>query len=262
MLVKFLSLPTFLLCFITIILSVSISVGVLILRRRRIHWESFKENHEVGGFLFNALGLIYAVLVAFVVYATWSDYEDINTVCDKEANVIQNLYFDCEGLPKESQAEIKKDLIEYLEMIVNDDWPLLAKGKTNPESRDKLVEIWRNFNNIEDPGTEKQKIFFGESLDKLNDITELRRLRILGAQNHIPAIIWTVILIGAMTSVGFSLFFGTRSFVIQATMTSLFAMTNAIVILMILALDHPFTGEIKISTDAYEQVLKLLKNSM
>lgn len=262
MLIKFLSLPTFLMCFITIIVSAGISVGVLILRRRRIHWETFKENHEVGGFLFNALGLIYAVLVAFVVYATWSDYEDINTVCDKEANVIQNLYFDCEGLPKESQAEIKKDLIEYLEMIVNDDWPLLAKGKTNPESRAKLVEIWRNFNNMEDLGTEKQKIYFGESLNKLNDITELRRLRILGAQSHIPVIIWTVILIGALTSMGFSLFFGTRSFGIQATMTSLFAMTNAIVILMILALDHPFTGEIKISTDAYEQVVKLLKNIM
>ena len=111
MLIKFLSLPTFLLCLITIIVSAGISVGVLILRRRRIHWETFKENHEVGGFLFNALGLIYAVLVAFVVYATWSDYEDLYTVCDKEADIIQNLYLDCEGLPKESQAEIKKDLI-------------------------------------------------------------------------------------------------------------------------------------------------------
>ncbi len=249
-------------CFITIIVTAGISVGVLILRRRRIHWETFKENHEVGGFLFNALGLIYAVLLAFVVYATWSDYEEVNTVCDKEANIIQNLYLDCEGLPEENQSEIKKDLTEYLEMIVRDDWPLLAKGKTNQESREKLIEIWKNFNSIENPATEKEKIYLGESLDKLNEITELRRLRNLGAQNHIPVIIWTVIFIGAMTSVGFSLFFGTRSFVIQATMTSLFAMTNAIIILMILALDYPFTGEIKISTNVYEQVLLFIKNGM
>ena len=83
----------------------------------------------------------------------------------------------------------------------------------------------------------------------------------LSAQSHIPVIIWTVILIGALTSVGFSLFFGTRSFIIQAAMTSLFAMTNAIVILMIIALDHPSTGDIKISTEAYEQVLLYLKSS-
>ncbi len=262
MLIKFLTLPTFLLCLITIVVSAGVSVGLLILRRRRIHWESFKDNHEVGGFLFNALGLIYAVLVAFVVYATWSDYEASAAVCDREADVIQSLYFDCEGLPPESQAEIKKDIIEYLEMIVKEDWPELAKGETNPASREKLIEIWRNFNNINDLGNEKQKIYFGEALNKLNDITELRRQRILGAENHIPVIIWTVIIIGALTSVGFSLFFGTRSFAIQATMTSLFAMTNAIVILMILALDHPFTGDIKISTEAYEQVIMYLKNSL
>jgi len=260
MLIKFLSLPTYLLCLITIVISVGISVGVLIIRRRRIHWESFKDNHEVGGFLFNALGLIYAVLVAFVVYATWSDYEVSGSACDREADIIQNLYFDCDGLPQESQAEIKKDILDYLEMIVRDDWPLLGEGKTNPESREKLIEIWRNFNNINNLGNEKQKVYFSEALNKLNDITELRRQRILGAQNHIPVIIWTVIIIGALTSVGFSLFFGTRSFAIQAAMTGLFAMTNAIVILMILALDHPFTGDIKISTDAYEQVLLFLKS--
>lgn len=261
MLIKFLSLPTYLMCLITIVISVGLSVGVLIIRRRRIHWESFKDNHEVGGFLFNALGLIYAVLVAFVVYATWSDYEASGSVCDREADIIQNLYLDCSGLPPESQAEIKKDILEYLEMIVKDDWPLLAHGKVNPVSREKLIEIWKNFNNINDLGIEKQKIYFGEALNKLNDITELRRLRILSAQSHIPVIIWTVILIGALTSVGFSLFFGTRSFIIQAAMTSLFAMTNAIVILMIIALDHPFTGDIKISTEAYEQVLLYLKSS-
>ena len=261
MLIKFLSLPTSLMCLITIVISVGLSVGVLIIRRRRIHWESFKDNHEVGGFLFNALGLIYAVLVAFVVYATWSDYEASGSVCDREADIIQNLYLDCSGLPPESQAEIKKDILEYLEMIVKDDWPLLAHGKVNPVSREKLIEIWKNFNNINNLGIEKQKIYFGEALNKLNDITELRRLRILSAQSHIPVIIWTVILIGALTSVGFSLFFGTRSFIIQAAMTSLFAMTNAIVILMIIALDHPFTGDIKISTEAYEQVLLYLKSS-
>jgi ABC-type multidrug transport system fused ATPase/permease subunit len=261
MLIKFLSLPTYLMCLITIVISVGLSVGVLIIRRRRIHWESFKDNHEVGGFLFNALGLIYAVLVAFVVYATWSDYEASGSVCDREADIIQNLYLDCAGLPPESQAEIKKDILEYLEMIVKDDWPLLAQGKGNPVSREKLIEIWKNFNNINDLGNEKQKIYFGEALNKLNDITELRRLRILSAQSHIPVIIWTVILIGALTSVGFSLFFGTRSFIIQAAMTSLFAMTNAIVILMIIALDHPFTGDIKISSEAYEQVLLYLKSS-
>ncbi len=45
-------------------------------------------------------------------------------------------------------------------------------------------------------------------------------------------------------------------------MTTLFAMTNIIVILMILALDHPFTGDIKVSSDAFEQIYKYLLEEM
>lgn len=259
MIYNFLNLPTFLLYLITILLSAGASVIALLIIRKNLSWESFKENHEVGGFLFNALGLIYAVLLAFVVYATWNDYNESTGVVDKEADVLQSLYFDSEGLPDENKEIIKEDIIQYIEMIINEDWPLLAKGETNPRSKEKLIELWKNYNKI-NLVTDKQIAFFGESLNKLNDVTELRRLRILSSQNHIPGIIWAVILIGAITSVGFSLFFGTKNLVIQATMTSLFAMTNAIVIIMILALDHPFTGDIKISSDAFQQILIYLNN--
>ena len=262
MLYDFLNLPTFLLCLITIVVSAGLSIAALFIIRKNLSWESFKENHEVGGYLFNALGLIYAVLIAFVVYATWGDYNESSSVCDKEADVIQSLYLDCEGLPEYAEAGMKKDIFEYLEMIIKDDWPLLVRGETNPHSREKLLSIWKRFNNIENLNTEKEKIFYGEVLNKLNDITELRRQRILSAQNHIPAVIWTVILIGALTSIGFSLFFGTKSHLIQAAMTSLFAITNAIVILLILALDHPFTGDIGISSDVYEQILIYLKSGL
>lgn len=258
MIIDFLSLPTFLMCALTIFIGAGISVIALLIVRKKIHWESFKENHEVGGFLFNALGLIYAVLIAFVVFATWEDYNEARQYCDNEADVIQSLYLNTEGLPEENQEELREKIIDYLKMVINEDWPLLAKGESNSNSRHKLVEIWRAYNNIDSLKTDKEKIFFTESLSKLNDVTEYRRQRIMSSENHIPAVIWTVIILGALTSIGFSLFFGTRSHIIQATMTSLFAMTNAIVILMILALDHPFTGDIKITSDAFEQILQYL----
>lgn len=255
-----LSLPAVLMCSLAILLGIVISVVALYVIRKKLHWESFKENHEVGGFLFNALGLIYAVLIAFVVYATWEDYNSAREYCDYEADVLQSLYLNIEGLPAEYQEPIRNDIIEYMRMIIEVDWPLLSEGKENPASRQKLIDIWQAYNSVDSMRSDKEKIFFTESLSKLNDVTEYRRQRILSSQNHIPFVIWIVIIIGALTSIGFSLFFGTRSFLIQATMTSLFTMTNIIVILMILALDHPFTGDIKVSSDVFEQILKYLLN--
>ena len=257
-----LSLPSFLMISFAILAGAGFSITALYIIRKKLHWESFKENHEVGGFLFNALGLIYAVLIAFVVYATWEDYNAAREFCDNEADVMQNLYLDTEGLPEEIQPVLRKKIIEYMKAVIDEDWPLLAKGEDNPHSRHMLIDIWKTYSSIDSLISSKEQIFFSESLDKLNSVTEYRRQRILSSQNHIPVIVWTVIIIGALTSIGFSLFFGTRSFVIQATMTSLFAMTNIVVILMILALDHPFVGDIKVSSDAYEQILKYLLNEI
>lgn len=255
-----LSLPSFLMISFAILAGAGISIAALYFIRKKLHWESFKENHEVGGFLFNALGLIYAVLIAFVVFATWEDYNTAKEYCDNEADVLQSLYLNSEGLPEEYQPAIRKKILEYMKMIIEEDWPMLAKGEENPNSRNKLIDIWRTYNSIDSFKSDKEQIFFTESLDKLNSVTEFRRQRYLSSQNHIPVVVWTVIIIGALTSIGFSLFFGTRSFAVQAAMTSLFAMTNIIVILMILALDHPFIGDIKVSSDVYEQILNYLLN--
>ncbi len=256
----FLSLPTFVMCLVAVIVSSGISIIALFIVRKNLNWESFQENHEVGGFLFNALGLIYAVLIAFVVFATWEEYEDAKVVCDNEANTLQDLYLNSEGLPEESQPEVREKILEYLRSVINEDWPMLSKDESNPASKKILVDLWKLYSRIDSLKDDKQGIYLSESLTRLNEVTDYRRMRIMSSQNHIPAIIWTVIIIGALTSIGFSLFFGTRNLIVQATMTSLFAMTNAIVIVMLLALDHPFTGDLRISSEPYEYILNYIQN--
>ncbi len=256
----FLNLPTFLMCAIAMLLSAGISVLALIIIRKKSDWETFRDNHEVGGFLFNGLGLIYAVLIAFVVYATWGDYNSAQDNCDQEANMMQDLFLNSEALPAQLQNPIREKILEYLTRVINEDWPLLSVGLDNPSSKKSLIELWRIYMGMTGFENEKQKIVFEESVTRLNNVTDFRRMRILSSQSHIPAIIWAVIIIGALTSIGFSLFFGTKSLVVQATMTSLFAMTNAVILVLILALDHPFTGDIRIRSIPYESIYYFLKN--
>jgi hypothetical protein len=259
MLNYFLNLPIFTMCVIIILFSAVFSLIALLIIRKKLNPESIQENHEVGGFLFNALGLIYAVLVAFVVFATWDDYEAAQVNCDNEANTLQDIFLNSEGLPPSHQQGIKEKVVEYMESVINEDWPLLSEDKENEKSRLILLDMWKIYMSMDTLEDQKQSIFLTESLNRLNELTDYRRLRILSSQNHIPTIIWTVIIAGALTSVLFSLFFITKSFVAHVTMTSLFVMTNAIIMLLILNLDHPFTGDSKIKPEAFEQVLSYLK---
>lgn len=260
MLNSFLELPVFLVFLITVIIGTGFSFLALMLIRRHFDWESFKENHEVGGFLFNALGLIYAALIAFVVFATWEEYNDSLENFEMEANMLQGLYLLSKGLPEEYQPVLKSEILAYIEDVKNNDWPLLDQGMENPSSGERLLKIWKIYESMDEQMDEKQYILLQESIYRLNDLTDYRRLRILSSQELIPAMMWAVLLVGAMTSIGFSLFFGTKSFLLQAAMTSLFVITNILIILLILNLDNPFSGDVKIQPDAFRDIVKFIEN--
>lgn len=255
----FLSLPTILLCLIAVFVSAGLSIIALVFIRKRFKWQFFKDNHEVAGFLFNALGLIYAVLVAFVAYSAWTDYDEAKHNAEQEANQIHDLFLISRGLPDVYHRPITETLMHYLTSVVDVEWQLLSDGKANAESKEILIDIWKIYLNVKDLKTSEQNILYTESLTKLNNLTDLRLLRIQSSQDHTPAIIWTVIIIGALTSIGFSLFFGAKSLIIQSIMTGLFAMTNALILLLVLVLDYPFSGDDKITSESFINVLEYIK---
>jgi Na+/proline symporter len=74
-----LHLPVLISVLIISAVSIVISVVGLKIVRRRFSHETLKENHEVAGFIYNAFMLIYAVLVAFVVFVSWTDYSESKT---------------------------------------------------------------------------------------------------------------------------------------------------------------------------------------
>lgn len=258
---SFLELPVYLVFLITVFIGSGFSFFALILIRRHFDWESFKENHEVGGFLFNALGLIYAALIAFVVFATWEEYNTSLENSEMEANMLQGLYMLSKGLPEEYQPIIKSEILSYIDDVIENDWPLLDEEKDNQSSRLKLFQIWKIYEGMDKEMDDKQYILYNESLLRLNDLTDYRRLRILSSQSPIPGIMWAVLLIGAMTSIGFSLFFGAKNFLLQAMMTSLFVITNILIILLIANLDNPFSGDVKILPDTFREISKLIESS-
>ena len=54
--------------------------------RRKYPAEVLKENHEVAAIIFNAFGLFYGVMVAFVVFVTWGGYATATKNLQMEAS--------------------------------------------------------------------------------------------------------------------------------------------------------------------------------
>ena len=88
-----------------------------------------RAHNEVAGFTIAVVGVIYAVLLAFIAVAVWEDFRKADALVQTEANLVGNLYRDTVGLPDPLATELRHTLFVYAETVVQDEWPALAEGR-------------------------------------------------------------------------------------------------------------------------------------
>jgi hypothetical protein len=255
-----LNIPTAVLGIVIVSLYVIFSIVSLYIVRAFHLPQKFKLHNDVAGFIFATLGVIYAVILAFLVIVVWQNYDGAEKNATREANYIASVYRDTRPMPASFRNEVKKDLINYVNFIINDEWQIMSKGERSPKVQQAQDEIWRLFGSYI-PKNETQKIFFAESVNKLNDSCEMRRMRLLQAHSGIHPILYFVLIAGGIITVAFTLFFGTENFVAQLIMTSMLAAMIAIALFTVIALDHPFIGDISVKADVFRNVLTTLMSS-
>ena len=81
----------------------SCALAGLYLVRRKYPAEVLKENHEVAAIIFNAFGLFYGVMLAFVVFVTWSGYSDATKDLQMEASEADDLFHIAQAFPEPAQ---------------------------------------------------------------------------------------------------------------------------------------------------------------
>src|SRR4029453_14382860 len=93
------------------------SLGGLYLVRRRYSAEVLKENHEVAAIIFNAFGLFYGVLVAFVVFVTWNGYDEATKNLQMEASEKLDFFHTAESFPEIPRKAIQQGLKDYISAV-------------------------------------------------------------------------------------------------------------------------------------------------
>src|SRR5881392_1866947 len=89
----------------------------LYLVRRKYSAEVLKENHEVAAIIFNAFGLFYGVLVAFVVFATWSGYDEATKNLQMEASESLDIFHTAATFPDSPKKIIQQGVKDYLAAV-------------------------------------------------------------------------------------------------------------------------------------------------
>ena len=229
--------------------------------RKKYHHELLKEHHEVAAIIFNAFGLLYAVVVAFVVFVVWSRYDDAAKNLELEANSTIDLFYVSKAFPDSINKPMRQALSEYANSIVEEEFDLMTKGEKSQKTSEALRKVSNLFINMDIKSLPNVPAY-SESFKVFNEMAQYRRLRLFAGKNSIPSVIWIVLLVGALITVTYTYFFGMRKVLPQTLMTSALTITITLILFLIFILDHPYTGSTTVNTEPMTSVAESMNKGL
>ncbi|HKQ53684.1 MAG TPA: DUF4239 domain-containing protein, partial [Pyrinomonadaceae bacterium] len=242
------------------IVGVSVLLAHLGLRlvRRVVPLPVHETQHEVGGFIIGVVGAIYAVLLAFVVVAMWDQFGEAKLAVENEANQLNDLARMAQGFDAQTQHRTLAGLQRYARTVIDEEWETMSRAQSSPKVQAVADELWQIYIGLQpQPGRETE--LYAQSLDRLNDLSDSRRLRLVMSKDDLPALIRILLWGGGLIVLAFTYFFGVKSLRAQALMTAALAGEIAFILFLIVALDNPFHGSLRVSPEPLQIVLERIQ---
>ena len=223
--------------------------------RRWVALERLRTNNEVAGFKFATVGVLYAVLLAFAVIVVWEKFAEADNGVATEAGAAATIYRLAEGLGGVQGAALDAAISGYLRSAIDDDFPSMARGRESEATTRALDAVYAGLLRFQ-PADDRGRVVMAEVLYQLDQLTQARRARIVMAGGIVPGVVWVVLFFGAFLTIGFTFFFGTENLRAQALMTGALSALIFSGLLIIIAIDRPFAGTVRVHPEALADVLQ------
>ena len=242
-------------------LAILLAVGGLALVEHLVPWQVRQRHNDVAGFIYAVLGVVYAVLLGFVTIAVWEDFELARITADSEANELAELFWLAHELPEPEGERVQQLARSYAEVVIDDEWSLMAKGQASPRAWALTDEMRSSIYGLK-PDTGAEQVLYDQGVALVHDLVDQRRLRLLEAGGGIPRLLWVALVVGGIIVVGFTYLFGLENTRSHRLMIASLAAIIALVTSTIYALDHPFAGLTRIQPHAFELVLERFEQDL
>jgi hypothetical protein len=230
--------------------------------RRFVPARKLLPHHDVAGFLVAVVGVLYAVVLGFLVVAVWSAFDSAQRNADSEAGELAEIFMTAQALPQADRARIQVACADYAFEVRDREWPMLRDGRQDGRARAMLVTIARSVawspsvaHPVPDQALReaavRQALFMS-----LHEMSMERRQRLLDADSHLPALLYLALILDGAFVLAFVFLFGVEDRTLQLVMTGLVVASIGVLFGVIVAFDHPYAGGLRVSPTAWTLVIE------
>jgi hypothetical protein len=230
--------------------------------RRLVTPESLLESQHVMGFLVSIVGVLYAVVLGFVVVTVWSSFDSIQRTADEEAGYVSDAYSYSRLLNEPERTKVGNAIAAYAVDVHDREWNALAQGTIDPRPREDLLQAFAALNAepVRPNATFAQALRSQSEHDEvqraLNGIFDHRRLRLIEARSVLPASMNVALVCGAFIVVAFVFLFGVKNAALQLSTTALVAGCIGLLLGIVVIYDAPYRGVLRVSSGPWEYVIR------
>src|SRR5215213_9361487 len=150
-------------------LFVLFAVGGLILVQRLVPMGVRQRQNDVAGFIYAVLGVAYAVLLGLMLVAVWEQWEEAKATVDDEASQLAEIYWIAHQLPQPEGRHIQELAHSYAEVVVDEEWPLMAQGEFSPKAWATIDEIRDSVQSL-NASTDDQLLLDQQALERMHGL--------------------------------------------------------------------------------------------
>jgi hypothetical protein len=208
---------------------------------RKVRIDALRRHHEIGSAVFLQMGVVFAVLLAFVFNQVWGEYNAANEAIARECGNMRAAALLAGNLPDAAAQEIKRLITAYLSSVVNDEWPAMAQRRDSLTTETHLRELALGVTRL--PGADPQEAQTRDQLvSLLRSAQTHRETRLYQMTSGIPLMLWVMLGLFSVALVGFLFFFGMDSVGAQMLFSGVFAGSVALLLVVLSLLNYPFEG--------------------
>src|SRR5689334_11982886 len=173
--------------------SVVVAMLGLYLVRRFLKLDWMEGHNDVAGFIYAQLGVVYAVLMAFIVIVVWQRFDDADRNASEEASILIALYRDTAVYADAQRDMLRQRIHDYTLAVSQDEWETMRRGQASLKARKALSDLWQAYLG-RPPQNLAEAAQYSESSRRLNDMSTKRTIRILTSSSGLPPILWYVLI--------------------------------------------------------------------